>query len=343
MINDEEYQNLIDKYDCSYKENEHVKGIVCGFEGNNLLVDIKSKALAVVNENEIVISKGQNVKELFEIGKEYEFIVNSLQDEDGVYKLSHKKIAIYNNLEELKKKFENDETVTGTVTNITKGGALVNVMGIKGFVPSSHLKENNINVKDTLELKILSIDLNKNNFILSNKKVYMDSMEEVRKEVFDKIEVNMVVKGEVVRLTDFGAFIDIGGVDGLLPLSQMSWNWIDNPADILKLNDKIDVEIIGIDKDKQRISLSIKSLEENPWLKALETTKENSKVKGKVTRVKPFGAFVEIYPKVEGLLNKAQVKAIQNNLQRPLIEGDEIEIIVKKFDIDNKKIIFDLP
>ena len=167
--------------------------------------------------------------------------------------------------------------------------------------------------------------------ILSENKAWVE-------ETLEKIELNMVVKGSVVRLTDFGAFIDIGGIDGLLPLSQMSWSWIDKPSDILKQGEVVEVEIIGIDREKQRISLSLKSLKENPWLKASETIKEKEITKGKVIALKPFGAFVEVFPSVEGLINKAQIKDYFKKYQKNLELNDEIEVLIKKFDFENQKI-----
>ena len=130
----------------------------------------------------------------------------------------------------------------------TKGGILVNVFGIKGFIPSSQMKNIEVKIGSDIELKILSFDSVQNNFILSNKKVYEDERSIVKKETLEKIELNMVVKGKIVRLTDFGAFVDIGGIDALLPLSQISWSWIEKPSDVLVLDDVIEVEIIGIEE-----------------------------------------------------------------------------------------------
>ena len=215
-------------------------------------------------------------------------------------------------------------------------------MGIKGFVPSSQLKISDYKIGDEIELKILTLDFEKSNFILSNKKVFETEIEAVKKETLDKVELNMVVKGKVVRIADFGAFVDIGGIDGLLPLSQMSWSWIEHPNNILKLNDVIEVEIIGIDKEKQRISLSLKTLSENPWLKAQENIQEGQKIKGKVIAIKPFGAFVEVYDKVEGLINKAQIKEYFKKYQKNIELNDEIEVLIKKFDADNQKITLEI-
>ena len=337
MLSDDEFLKLLENYEYSYKVGKIIEGEIVAFEGNNLLIDINAKACAICLESEVLVPKNQNIKDIFKIGDKTEFVVNSPENEDGVYYLSHKKVAIGKNIEILEKAFKNDEIVKGVITSSVKGGVTVNVMGLKGFVPASQLKDED-KIGSEIELKILSMDMSQNNFVLSNKKVYSDSIEDVRKEIFEKIELNMVVKGKVVRTADFGAFVDIGGVDGLLPLSQISWKWIDNPNDVLKNDEIIDVEIIGIDKDKQRLTLSLKSLEENPWLKAQEIIKEKEIVKGEVTRIKPFGAFVEVYPKVEGLLNKAQIQQYCAKYNKELSENTIVEVMIKKFDVENQKI-----
>ncbi len=341
MISDTEFEQLIEKYNYSYKPKEIVKGKVVGYEGNYVLVDINAKTNAKCPINEVLMSKEQDIKDILKLNEEYDFVINSFEDEDGVFYLSHRKVMLSHNLEVLEEKFKNDEIVTGSIISVVKGGVCVNVMGVKGFIPSSQLKIEEAKIGQELELKILALDMNKNNFVLSNKKVYQESIENVKKEILEKIEPNMVVKGRVVRITDFGAFVDIGGLDALLPLSQISWSWIDNPNDALKLDEKIDVEIIGIDKEKQRVSLSLKSLEKNPWLEAKDVLEIDKTIKGKVTRVKSFGAFVEVYPKVEGLLSKYQLQEYKKKNNKDLNEQDEIDVVIKKLDIDNQKINLD--
>ncbi len=338
MINDDEFLKLVEEYQYSYKVGEIVKGRVISFEGNDALVDIKAKTSAICPSYEVLIEENKNIKDVLIPNEEYEFTIIAPEDENGIFKISHKKVNISKNFEALEEKFKNNETLVAIIQNIVKGGVLVNVLGIKGFIPSSQLKTQEINVQDKLEVKILSIDKEQGNLILSNKKIYEEEIENVKKETLDKIELNMVVKGTVVRITDFGAFVDIGGIDGLLPLSQMSWKWIDKPTDILNYNDKIDVEIIGIDKEKQRVSLSLKSLTENPWLKAQDTIKDGLTVKGKITGVKSFGIFVEVYKNVEGLLNKAQIKEYVKKFQKDPEINDEFDVLIKKFDVENQKI-----
>ncbi|MBQ4646752.1 MAG: S1 RNA-binding domain-containing protein [Candidatus Gastranaerophilales bacterium] len=342
MISDKEFSELLENYNISFSKGDCVQGTVVGYEGNNILVDINTKTSAICPKSEVLISKDEDIKNILVENEKYDFIIIYPQDEDGIYYLSHKKVAFKKNISLLEEKFKNDETITGKIANIVKGGILVNIMGVRGFVPSSQLKIADYKTGDEIELKIISFDLEKNNFILSNKKVYENEIEAIKKETLDKVELNMVVRGKVVRLTDFGAFIDIGGIDGLLPLSQMSWSWIENPNEILKLNDTIEVEIIGIDKEKQRISLSLKTLIENPWLKAQETIQEKQIIEGKVIAIKPFGAFVEVFPKVEGLINKTQIKEYFKKYQKSVELNDKINVLIKKFDADNQKITLEI-
>lgn len=339
MISDEEFLQLVEKYNVNFKKGDVINGLISGYDGDNALVDIGAKTSAICPKQEIITSKDEDAKEILKIGESYDFIINYPQDEDGIYYLSYKKVALKQNIEILNEKFKNNETLLGKISNLTKGGIMVNVMGLKGFMPLSQIKIDNYKVGDELELKIIAFDLEQNNFILSNKKVYEEEILTAKKETLQKVELNMVVKGKVVRLTDFGAFVDVGGIDGLLPLSQISWSWIDKPSDVLSLGDVIDVEIIGIDKEKQRISLSLKTLEENPWLEAAQVLQKDSVVKGRITAIKTFGIFVEVYPKVEGLVGKAEFKEFLQKQETQLKVDDEIEVLIKSFDADNQKIV----
>ena len=340
QLSDKEYEELLKKYEYNFQKGDLVKGVVCTYDSEGAIVDIGAKTNAICPEKEAKLNKDDNIEEILEKGKEYEFLIIKEEDEDGRFTVSYRKVAMAYNWKVLEEAKTQDKVVEGTVVQAVKGGVLVDVMGIRGFVPSSHLRskdpDNIINQK--IELKILSMDMSQNNFILSNKKVYTDNLEEIKKDVFGQLEVGAVVKGEVVRIADFGAFIDIGGIDGLLPLSQISWRWVDHPCDILKVGEKIDVEIIGIDLDKQRVSLSLKNLEPDPWVEAKGKITEGSKVKGKITRIKHFGAFVEVYPCVEALLPQAELVQYQNEHGTILDVGDEIDTVILKFNPDDKRI-----
>ena len=337
---DEEFEALMSQYDYKFQKGDLVKGIVCGYDSEGVIVDIGAKTSASVPEREARVDMSKSIEETLQKGSVYEFLIIREEDEDGKFLLSYKKVAMayaWKELEELK---EQDATVEGTVVSVVKGGVLAEVKGVRGFIPSSHLRAKDTDniVGEKIELKILSLDPAQNNFILSNKKVYSDAQDETKENTFSSLEVGQVVKGEVVRITDFGAFIDIGGLDGLLPLSQMSWRWVDHPSDILKISDVIDVEVIGIDHDKQRVSLSLKNLEPDPWIEAKKQLKEGDTVEGTVTRIKHFGAFVEVFTGVEALLPNNEVVEYQNKNNCILNVGDKIKTTVIKFNPDDRRI-----
>ncbi len=336
---DLDFESLLEKYDYKFQKGDLVKGIICGFDSQGVMVDIGAKTIAVIPTYEAV-DKGENPEDKFQKGQEGEFLIIKEEDEDGKFLLSKKKVDFAYAWKELEKAKADDETIMGTVVNVVKGGVLVDVSGVRGFIPSSQLRtrESDVEVGSKLELKILTLDSQQNNFILSNKKVYEDTAEEARKNIFSQIEAGQIVKGEVVRITDFGAFIDLGGIDGLLPLSQLSWRWIDHPTDILKVGDKIDVEVIAVDHDKQRVSLSLKNLEPDPWIEAEKQIKEGDKVEGTVTRLKHFGAFVEVFPGVEALLPHNEVVDYQNDSKNILQVGDKISTYILKFNPSDKRI-----
>lgn len=336
---DLEFEKLLEQYDYTFKKGNLVKGVVCGVDSLGVHVDIGAKTTALIPVYEAV-DKGENIEEKFPKGLEGEFLIIREENNEGQFLLSKKKVDFAYAWKELEKVKASDETILGTVVNTVKGGVLVDVAGIRGFMPSSQLKvkETDLEPGAKIEVKILTLDAQQNNFILSNKKVYDDSVEENRKNIFSQIEQGQIVKGEVVRITDFGAFVDIGGVDGLLPLSQLSWRWIDHPNNILKVGETIEVEVILVDHEKQRISLSLKNLEPDPWIKAEENIKEGDKVEGTVTRLKYFGAFVEVYPGVEALLPHNEVVEYQNNSKSILQVGDKIDTYIIKFNPADRRI-----
>lgn len=337
---DKEFESLLEKYDYSFKKGDLIKGTVWSYDSEGVIVDIGSKTSAIVPMREAKVDNSEPIEKVLEKGKEYEFLIIKEDEEEGRFILSRKKVDLAYNWKELEKIKENDEVILGEVVSCVKGGVLVEILGIRGFVPSSHikLKEGEIKVGDKIELKILTLDSQQNNFILSNKKVYAEHAEEARNMVFSQIEVGQVVKGDVVRIADFGAFVDIGGVDGLLPLSQVSWRWVDHPSDVLKVGDKIDVEVIGIDMDKHRVSLSLKNLEEDPWIEAEKQIKEGDDREGVITRIKHFGAFIEVFPGVEALLPHNELLDYQNANNCILNVGDKIVTKIVKFNPADKRI-----
>lgn len=338
-ISDADFEELLLKYEHSFKTGDLVKGTVYGFDSEGAIIDIGGKSNAVVPTKE-VSNDNKKPEEALEKGAEYEFLIISEPDENGKILLSRKKVDLFYAWQELKKLKEANEIIKGEVVQVVRGGILVDIIGVRGFVPSSQLQNRGgeYAVGDKIEVKIISLDEEHNNFVLSNKKVYSDSIETAKDEIFSQIEVGQVIKGRVVRVTDFGAFIDIGGFDCLLPLSQISWKWVEHPTDLLKIGEEIEVGVFDVDAAKQRITLSLKSITPDPWEAAAKEIKEGEFREGLITRIKPFGAFVEIYDGVEALLPHAELVEYQNEKNLILNVDDRINVCILKFNPQDKRI-----
>src|SRR5574344_248872 len=339
QISDTEYESLLNQYDFSYKKGDLIKGIVSGYSSEGVIIAIGGKTTAIVPEREARADFNISIEDTLKKDNEYEFLIIREEDDEGRFLLSYKKVAqayIWHELEDLK---NNNEIVEGVVINTVKGGVLVDVKGLRGFIPSSHMRTKDMNLQqgDKLDLKILTMDVQQNNFVLSNKLANPES-ENTERALLDNFETGQVVEGEIVRITDFGACVEIGGIDGLLPLSQISWSWVEHPSDVLKAGQKIKVEIIGIDNDKQRMSLSLKNLEKDPWVDAKNKIKEGEIVEGTVTRIKHFGAFIELYRGVEALFPNADVVEYQNKNNCIIAIGDKIQAKIVKFNPEDRRI-----
>lgn len=340
-----EFEKLFLQFDYSFKKGDIVKGKVIAYEPSGVIIDIGAKTNAKIPLRELIGTPAKTPQEILPMdGTHKEFLIIREEDEEGQLTLSYKKVALAYAWKELERMKDEDEVVEAEVTSSVKGGMLVEVMGLRGFVPSSHIRTRDAEelVGKTVQLKILSVDSKQNNLILSHRKVVSEQQAEQRKDLFENIQIGQIVTGDVVRLADFGAFIDIGGIDGLLPLSQISWRWVDHPADILKVGDKIKVEIIGVDEEKQRVSLSLKSQQPDPWIEASKIIKEGEKINGNVIRIKHFGAFIEVYPGVEALLPYKELLDYQNKSGKTLQQGDEIETTVVRFFPEDRRISLSL-
>jgi len=345
LYSDSDFESLLKDYDYKFKRGDLVKGIVCAYESDGAIVDIGAKSTAIVSGKEASVDYDVKVYDVLEKGKEYEFLIISEEDDNGKFYLSRKKVDLVYSWKQLEKLKQADEIINGKIVQIVKGGILVDIIGVKGFVPSSQIqeKENKYSVGDKIELKILSLDEEQNNLVLSNKKIYNDSIESAKKVIFGQVEVGQVVKGKIVRIASFGAFIDIGGVDCLLPLSQISWKWVEHPTDLLTIGETIDVAIFDVDKEKQRITLSLKGVTEDPWVDVANKIQEGDIRKGKVTRIKNFGAFVEIHPGVVALLPHNEVIEYQNSKNCILEVGNDIDVSIVKFNPEDKRISLGIP
>ena len=330
----DEFEQLLEEtFSKSYSVADIVEGTVIRKEADGYLVSVKGIKTEAYLPNKEVSSSEEEAEEL-QIGDVREFYVLKEENDDEAMQLSLKRIAFAQSWAQLNDAKGNGDTILAKVVSIVKGGVLVDVAGLKGFIPSSQLRtgtpfEGLIDQK--IEVKVLEADPKKNKLILSQRMAVAEQRNQVVDNVISSLEEDMVVKGNVVRITDFGAFVDINGIDGLLPISEISWQRIKHPSDVLTLGDTIEVKIIKIDTDLKRISLSLKRMSENPWLQIEGKFEEGQVIKGTVNKVVSFGAFINIFPGVEALLPVAEISDENVNPFNMFKVGDEIEVLIKKF------------
>lgn len=274
-----------------------------------------------------------DVEEL-EIGDTREFYVLKEENNEDPMQLSLKRIAFAQAWAQLNDAKIQGDTILAKVVSTVKGGVLVDVADLKGFIPSSQLRtgtpfEGLIDQK--IEVKVLEADPKKNKLILSQRQAVAEQRDQVVDNVLSSLEEDQIVKGNVVRITDFGAFVDINGIDGLLPISEISWQRIKHPSDVLTLGDTIEVKIIKIDNELKRISLSLKRMGENPWQQIEGQFEEGQIVKGTVNKVTTFGAFINIFPGVEALLPVSEMSDENVNPFNMFKVGSEVDVLIKKF------------
>ncbi len=344
-----EFEKLLG--DCTEKDKleagQIIKGIVLQIEKDGALIDIAAKSEAFLPFREIVAKESdKKAEDVIELGKEYELFILKEEAENKPLIVSYKRVALARGWVKLEEVKDKNEAIEGEVVSIVKGGLVVEAYGVRGFIPASQLRVKNDSCPkgSVIPFKILEMDKRRNKLILSQKLAITDEKAEQREETLANLEIGQVVSGEVVRVAEFGAFIDIGGVDGLLPISELSWQRINHPKEVLEVGEKLSIKVLKIDKEAHRISLSLKRLQPDPWTEIEDKFAEGQIVKGKVSKLQVFGAFVEIYPGVEALL---PVSEITNDDDDPtpdkyLKVDDEIEVLIKRFSPYERRISLSL-
>lgn len=320
-----------------------VKGTILKRESEGYLVDIGSKSEAFLPNREVSNFESKDADEIVHVGEEYDFYIlqNSNDDEQPIV-VSLKRVScaqIWNVLAEAK---SNNDSIRVKVMNAVRGGVIVDVMELKGFIPSSHLRTSppfdNL-IGEELEVKILEADPKNNKLILSQRLALVEKRNEVIDQVISDLKPDDIINGQVIRIADFGVFVDINGVDGLLPISEISWDRIKHPSDILKTGQRLDVKILKIDYDTKRISLTLKRMQPNPWDEIKELYSEGQMVEGTVNKVTTFGVFVNIYKNIEALLPISEISDEENiNIFSIYNQGDFIKAKIKKFSPDEHRI-----
>jgi small subunit ribosomal protein S1 len=334
-----------DKYDKVYEntfvqlnDGEMIKGTVVGITKTDVVLNIGFKSDGLVSLNEFRDIQG------LKIGDEVEVMVVEKEDRDGNLNLSRKQARITRAWERIVEVHKTGEIVTGTVTSKTKGGLIVDVFGMETFLPGSQIDVKPVTDYDqfvgkTMEFKVVKINEAIKNAVVSHKALIESDIEAQRAQIIGKLEKGQVLEGTVKNITDFGAFMDLGGLDGLLYITDISWGRINHPGEVLKLDQKINVVVLDFDDEKKRISLGLKQLTPHPWDVLPETIKEGEIVRGKVVNIEDYGAFLEILPGVEGLVHVSEITWANTpiNAKEFFKLGDEHEAKVVTLDKDSRK------
>jgi len=327
-----EVMNDIEGTVVSIRPGEIVKGKVIQVNEEEVIVSIGYKADGIIPKVELTSDPTLSPSDVVNEGDEIEVLVKKVNDGEGNVLLSRKKVELERGWTTLKDKFDTEQCVEGKIVEEVKGGLIAVVEGIKGFIPASHADIGYVEdlkqfIGQVLSFKVIELNRRRGKLVLSRKALLEEERETKKKEVFDSIKEGDRIKGEVKRLTDFGAFVDIGGVDGLVHISEISWNRIGHPSDVLNVGDEIEVEVLGVDPENERISLGYKQTRPHPWDDITEKYKIGEVVNGKIVRLVDFGAFVELEVGVEGLVHVSQIA--YHHVEKPqdeLKEGQAVKV-----------------
>ena len=333
-----EMQELIAKSFRDFREGSIVKGHVLEIRPREILVDIGYKSEGVIPASEF-----DDMEDL-QIGDEVEVLLERLEDDQGMVKLSKEKAAHKQNWDKIVKVFQGDGLIKGKVKAVVKGGLTVNI-GVEAFLPASQIdivppKDLQQFVGNTYDFKIVKVNDDRKNVVLSRRELIEQERAEKRQKFLDGVKIGSTVRGTVKNLTDFGAFIDLDGMDGLLHITDMTWGRLGHPSELLKVGQELEVAVLDINKEKERVSLGLKQTQKNPWDKIEERFPIGTTVKGKITNLVPYGAFVELEEGVEGLIHVSELSWTKR-ITRPsdvLNVGQEVEAIVLGVNKEEQKI-----
>lgn len=336
-----EQAKLEDLYTKSFKsidEQAVIMGTVVSINSREIVVNIGFKSDGVIAASELRYNP--NLK----IGDEIEVYVESQEDANGQLQLSHKKARILKSWQRVNEAYDSQEIITGFVKSRTKGGLIVDVFGIEAFLPGSQIdvkpiRDYDVFVDKTMDFKVVKINHEYKNVVVSHKALIEDELEAQKAEIMSSLEKGQILEGTVKNITSYGVFIDLGGVDGLIHITDLSWGRIIHPEEIVQLDQKINVVILDFDDNKKRIALGLKQLTPHPWSALDPELKVGDKVKGKVVVIADYGAFVEIMPGVEGLIHVSEMSWSQHlrTAHDFLKVGDEVEAVVLTLDREEKK------
>src|SRR5215213_6679492 len=337
---------LVPNYDATihpFSEGDVVTGKVVRIDQDEVLVDIGYKSEGVIPSNELSIRKSVDPHEEVELGEEVDALVLTKEDQDGRLVLSKKRARFEKAWRKIEAAAESGEPVEGTVIEVVKGGLIID-LGVRGFLPASLVDIRRVQNLDEflgtkIECKVIELNRSRNNVVLSRRAVLEEERKEVRQQILDRLQPGMVVEGAISNIVDFGAFVDLDGIDGLIHISELSWSHVNHPSEILSIGDVVPVKVLDIDRERQRISLGLKQTQADPWQRVIETYQVNDELEGKVTKVVTFGAFVEIMDGVEGLVHISELAQHHVENPREIVEpGQDTKVKILEIDSERRRL-----
>jgi len=337
---------IVPNYDATihpFQEGDVVTGHVVRIDNDEVLVDIGYKSEGVIPASELSIRKSVDPGDEVSLGEEVDALVLTKEDQDGRLILSKKRARFEKAWRRIEAAAESGEPVEGQVIEVVKGGLIID-LGVRGFLPASLVDIRRVPNLDeymgqAIECKVIELNRSRNNVVLSRRAVLEEQRKEDRERILDRLQPGQVVEGVISNIVDFGAFVDLDGIDGLIHISELSWSHVNHPSEILSIGDTVSVKVLDIDRQRQRISLGLKQTQEDPWQRVVNTYNIGDELEGTVTKVVTFGAFVEILDGVEGLVHISELAQHHVENPREIIQpGDQVRVKILEIDAERRRL-----
>lgn len=331
----------------NFNDGDLVSGIVVQIDREEVLLDIGYKTEGVIPSRELSIRHDVAPSELVKVGDRIEALVLQKEDKEGRLILSKKRAQYEQAWGDVEGKKERDEVVTGTVIEVVKGGLIVDI-GLRGFLPASLVEMRRVRdltpyIGQQVECRIIELDKNRNNVVLSRRAFLEQSQSASRTTFLNQLQKGQVRTGVISSIVNFGAFVDLGGVDGLVHVSELSWKHIDHPSEVVEVGDEVTVEVLEVDFERERVSLSLKATQEDPWQAFARTNSINQVVNGEVTKLVPFGAFIKVFEGIEGLVHISELAERHVEIPEQVVQvGDKLFVKIIDIDLERRRISLSL-
>ncbi|MGI8596610.1 MAG: 30S ribosomal protein S1 [Thermoleophilaceae bacterium] len=337
---------VVPNYDATmvvFDEGDVVTGNVVRIDPDEVLIDVGYKSEGVILLGELSIRKSVDPNEEVSLGEEVDALVLIKEDPDGRLILSKKRARFEKAWRRIEAAADSGEPVEGSVIEVVKGGLIID-LGVRGFLPASLVDIRRVQNLDEflgkgISCKVIELNRSRNNVVLSRRAVLEEERKEVRQQILDRLQPGQVVEGSISNIVDFGAFVDLDGIDGLIHISELSWSHVNHPSEVLSIGQTVPVKVLDIDRDRQRISLGLKQTQEDPWQRVVDTYSEGDELEGRVTKVVSFGAFVEILEGVEGLVHISELAQYHVENPREVVgQGDSVKVRILEIDTERRRL-----